>query len=97
MVYYPKQSKNELYQVKIPSCDERAFIVLEHPWFCYSLRVILEKLTRTTSQRLCTQLKSLNVPFTDDFQAALKETDHIVDAIFGKDHGNSISFFCWDP
>ncbi|RQM07445.1 hypothetical protein DH86_00002905, partial [Scytalidium sp. 3C] len=70
-------------KVKIPSCDERAFIVLEHPWFCYSLRVILEKLTRTTSQRLCTQLKSLNVPFTDDFQAALKETDHIVDAIFG--------------
>ncbi|RFU32434.1 hypothetical protein B7463_g3932, partial [Scytalidium lignicola] len=46
-IYYPKQSKNELYQ------------------------------------RLCTQLKSLDVPFTEDFSAALKETDHIVDAIFG--------------
>jgi len=46
-IYYPKQSKNELYQ------------------------------------RLATQLKNLSVPFTDDFPAALKETDHIVDAIFG--------------
>jgi len=47
VIYYPKQSKNELYQ------------------------------------RLCTQLRSLDVPFTTDFTAALKETDHIVDAIFG--------------
>ncbi|KZF23038.1 meiotically up-regulated gene 182 protein [Xylona heveae TC161] len=46
-IYYPKQSKNELYQ------------------------------------RLCTQLKTLDIPFTEDFQSALKETDHIVDAIFG--------------
>ncbi|KAG9237940.1 meiotically up-regulated gene 182 protein [Amylocarpus encephaloides] len=46
-IYYPKQSKNELYQ------------------------------------RLSTQLKDLNVPFTNDFPASLKETDHIVDAIFG--------------
>jgi len=46
-IYYPKQSKNELYQ------------------------------------RLSTQLKNLNVPFTDNFPAALKESDHVVDAIFG--------------
>jgi NAD(P)H-hydrate epimerase len=46
-VYYPKQSKNELYQ------------------------------------RLTKQLKDLKVPFTEDFPAALKSTDHIVDAIFG--------------
>ncbi|KUJ09868.1 YjeF N-terminal domain-like protein [Mollisia scopiformis] len=46
-VYYPKQSKNDLYQ------------------------------------RLSTQLKNLNVPFTEDFPAALKESDHVVDAIFG--------------
>ncbi|KAF4621886.1 hypothetical protein G7Y89_g14462 [Cudoniella acicularis] len=46
-IYYPKQSKNELYQ------------------------------------RLTTQLKNLNIPFTDDFPSALKQTDHIVDAIFG--------------
>ncbi|KAF2175761.1 meiotically up-regulated gene 182 protein [Zopfia rhizophila CBS 207.26] len=46
-IYYPKQSKNELYQ------------------------------------RLTKQLKDLKVPFTEDFPSALKETDHIVDAIFG--------------
>jgi len=46
-IYYPKQSKNELYQ------------------------------------RLSTQLKNLNIPFVEDFPAALEESDHIVDAIFG--------------
>ncbi|KAE8442592.1 hypothetical protein EG329_003015 [Mollisiaceae sp. DMI_Dod_QoI] len=47
MIYYPKQSKNELYQ------------------------------------RLSTQLQNLNIPFVEDFPAALEESDHIVDAIFG--------------
>ncbi|KAL7770762.1 hypothetical protein CFE70_000701 [Pyrenophora teres f. teres 0-1] len=46
-IYYPKQSKNELYQ------------------------------------RLKKQLEDLKVPFTDDFTGALKQTDHIIDAIFG--------------
>jgi len=46
-IYYPKQSKNDLYQ------------------------------------RLSTQLKNLNIPFADDFPAALKDSDHVVDAIFG--------------
>ncbi|KAK6360464.1 hypothetical protein TWF730_006606 [Orbilia blumenaviensis] len=34
-------------------------------------------------ERLSTQLRGLGVPFTEDYEAALKETDHIVDAIFG--------------
>ncbi|GKT42795.1 NAD(P)H-hydrate epimerase [Colletotrichum spaethianum] len=34
-------------------------------------------------QRLAQQLVDLNVPFVDDFSAALKSTDHVVDAIFG--------------
>jgi len=34
-------------------------------------------------QRLSTQLKNLNIPFTDDFSSALQETDHVIDAIFG--------------
>jgi len=46
-IYYPKQSKNELYQ------------------------------------RLAKQLKDLRVPFVEDFHIALKNTDHVVDAIFG--------------
>lgn len=36
--------------------------------------------------RLATQLQNLNVTFTDDFRAALKDTDHVVDAIFGMSH-----------
>ncbi|KAI2782268.1 YjeF N-terminal domain-like protein [Daldinia loculata] len=46
-IYYPKQSKNELYQ------------------------------------RLAKQLEDLEVPFVEDFLAAIKSTDHIVDAVFG--------------
>ncbi|EON99581.1 putative ai-bp family protein [Phaeoacremonium minimum UCRPA7] len=46
-VYYPKRSKNELYQ------------------------------------RLAKQLEDLEIPFVEDFPAALDTTDHIVDAIFG--------------
>lgn len=34
-------------------------------------------------QRLTTQLHNLSIPFTTDFPTALKETDHIIDAIFG--------------
>lgn len=34
-------------------------------------------------QRLTKQLEDLDVPFTEDFPAAIKSTDHIVDAIFG--------------
>ncbi|KAI1092993.1 YjeF N-terminal domain-like protein [Rostrohypoxylon terebratum] len=46
-IYYPKRSKNELYQ------------------------------------RLAKQLEDLEVPFVDDFPAALSSADHIVDAVFG--------------
>lgn len=46
-IFYPKRSKNELYQ------------------------------------RLSKQLENLDVPFTEDFEAALGNTDHVVDAIFG--------------
>ncbi|KAI2604884.1 YjeF N-terminal domain-like protein [Hypoxylon fragiforme] len=46
-IYYPKRSRNELYQ------------------------------------RLAKQLEDLEVPFVEDFPAAIKSTDHIVDAVFG--------------
>jgi NAD(P)H-hydrate epimerase len=35
------------------------------------------------SKRLKKQLEDLKVPFTEDFPGALKQTDHVVDAIFG--------------
>jgi NAD(P)H-hydrate epimerase len=69
-IYYPKQSKNDLYQVCLPLLQ-----------FFFSSERSRSKLTNT--QRLSTQLRNLNIPFTDDFPTALKETDHIVDAIFG--------------
>ncbi|MCJ1481903.1 hypothetical protein MMC06_002064 [Schaereria dolodes] len=34
-------------------------------------------------QRLATQLKNLEIPFTENFDSALKDTDHVLDAIFG--------------
>ena len=34
-------------------------------------------------ERLATQLKNLDVPFTEDFNGSLESTDHVVDAIFG--------------
>jgi NAD(P)H-hydrate epimerase len=37
----------------------------------------------TEMQRLRKQLEDLKVPFTEDFPTALKQTDHVVDAIFG--------------
>ncbi|KAI0475856.1 YjeF N-terminal domain-like protein [Xylariaceae sp. FL0804] len=46
-IYYPKRSKNDLYQ------------------------------------RLAKQLEDLEVPFVEDFPAAAKSTDHILDAVFG--------------
>lgn len=35
------------------------------------------------NQRLKKQLEDLKIPFTEDFPGALKQTDHVVDAIFG--------------
>jgi hypothetical protein len=36
-------------------------------------------------QRLAKQLEDLEVPFTENFIAALGSADHVVDAIFGLD------------
>ena len=63
-VYYPKQSKNDLYQVL-------------HSFIAYFIS------KTNSSKRLTKQLKDLKVPFTEDFDSALKQADHIVDAIFG--------------
>ena len=44
--------------------------------------IILEPLT-LPNKRLSTQLKSLNIPFVSDVPTAIRDADHIVDAIFG--------------
>lgn len=66
-VYYPKQTKNELYQVNLSPFN-----------MCQS--------GRSLCQRLVTQLKNLDIPFTEDFASAINDTDHVVDAIFGNPH-----------
>lgn len=38
---------------------------------------------RELLQRLSTQLKNLDVPFTSDFESSLQNAHHVVDAIFG--------------
>lgn len=56
---------------------------------CHSIHVVFhrfrdwEKHCSPVWQRLTKQLEDLDVPFTEDFPAAIKSTDHIVDAIFG--------------
>ncbi|KAH6605230.1 YjeF N-terminal domain-like protein [Trichoderma cornu-damae] len=62
-VFYPKRSKNELYQIVFPFNVQR---IADHGL-----------------QRLAKQLEDLEIPFIDDFPAAMKSTDHVVDAIFG--------------
>ncbi len=54
-----------------------------------------KRLSAETEQRLATQLKNLNISFTDDFQSALNNTNHVVDAIFGtgtSTYGNNVSW-----
>lgn len=68
-IYYPKQSKNDLYQV-------RQKIRRNTP------RHTGRRLTSSPfPQRLVTQCKNLDIPFVE--KAAPKESDVIVDAIFG--------------
>ena len=53
-----------------------------------SMRSDIDLLSRqhylTQLQRLSTQLKNLDIPFTEDFESSLNSTNHVVDAIFGR-------------
>ena len=43
-----------------------------------------KKTSNELYDRLATQLKNLDIPFTEDFETSLKTSNHVVDAIFGK-------------
>ncbi|MCJ1356364.1 MAG: hypothetical protein MMC33_006359 [Icmadophila ericetorum] len=60
-------------------------VAARHLWYCgYKPTVCYPKQSKSELyQRLVTQLKNLDVPFTDDFPDALSQTSHVVDAIFG--------------
>lgn len=79
-IYYPKQSKNDLYQVSWNSSSRALKSIarlISSVALCAKISIAYHL------QRLANQLRNLSIPFTDDFPCALKETDHIIDAIFG--------------
>jgi len=60
-------------------------VAVRHLWqYGYKPTVYFPKQGKSELyQRLATQLKDLSIPFVDDFHSAIKETDTVVDAIFG--------------
>ena len=87
-----------IYKVHPPSAGRKVLVVCgpgnnggdglvaaRHLWhYGYKPTVCYPKQSKNELyQRLSTQLKSLEIPFTDDFNSALKETNHVVDSIFG--------------
>ena len=60
-------------------------VAARHLWhYGYQPTVFYPKQSKTEIyERLATQLKNLDVPFTEDFHGSLKTTDYVVDAIFG--------------
>ena len=60
-------------------------VAARHLWhYGYQPTVFYPKQSKTEIyERLATQLKNLDVPFTEDFHGSLKNTDYVVDAIFG--------------
>lgn len=60
-------------------------VAARHLWqYGYKPTIYFPKQTKNELyQRLAIQLKDLSIPFVDNFHDAIKETDHIVDAIFG--------------
>lgn len=76
-VYYPKEGKNELYQV----CTV---------YTCKSTRIPSTNSISTIFKRLKTQLNTLAIPFTDDMTSELSRSDLLIDAIFGFSFGGPL-------
>ncbi|KAF3310760.1 hypothetical protein TWF173_009238 [Orbilia oligospora] len=87
-----------IYKVHPPSNGERILVLCgpgnnggdglvaaRHLWYYgYKPTIYFPKKGKNEIfERLSTQLQKLGIPFTEDYETALKETDHIVDAIFG--------------
>jgi NAD(P)H-hydrate epimerase len=82
-IYYPKQNKNALYQVRNIMCAAKRFGRNLCRIMPLSSRGLKSGADDKNDKRLATQLRNLSVPFTEDLPVALKEADHVVDAIFG--------------
>ncbi|RUS23343.1 YjeF N-terminal domain-containing protein [Endogone sp. FLAS-F59071] len=86
-IFYPKQTSKELYQVsyyKITPPSLPYFILFIFIYFLPSITCHLLFSGPGINKRLVTQCRNLYIPFTDDLKVQLKETDLIVDAIFGE-------------
>ncbi|KAL9024268.1 MAG: hypothetical protein Q9196_006638, partial [Gyalolechia fulgens] len=84
-VHPPEKGKRILVAVGPGNNGGDGLVAARHLWhYGYQPTIFYPKQgSNELYQRLSEQLKNLGVPFTDDFAGALKETDHVVDSIFG--------------
>ncbi|KAK0513097.1 hypothetical protein JMJ35_004083 [Cladonia borealis] len=81
-----------VYRVHPPSKGRKilvacgdGLVAARHLWhYGYQPTIYFPKKTSNELyDRLATQLKNLDIPFTEDFENSLKTSNHVVDAIFG--------------
>ena len=74
-----------LSHLKLTNLGGDGLVAARHLWhYGYQPTIFYPKQSKNDLyERLATQLKNLDVPFTEDFNGSLENTDHVVDAIFG--------------
>ncbi|MCJ1415122.1 hypothetical protein MMC32_001453 [Xylographa parallela] len=84
-VHPPSRGKNVLVVCGPGNNGGDGLVAARHLFYYgYKPTICYPKATKNELyQRLMTQLRNLDVPFTSDFTSALQSTDHVVDAIFG--------------
>lgn len=84
-VHPPSKGKKILVACGPGNNGGDGLVAARHLWhYGYQPTVFYPKQSKTEIyERLTTQLKNLDVPFTEDFRGSLKTTDYVVDAIFG--------------
>ncbi|KAI9783308.1 MAG: hypothetical protein M1816_001440 [Peltula sp. TS41687] len=75
----------ELAGLSVSQAGGDGLVVARHLWhYGYQPTIYYPKQGKNELyQRLTTQLKDLDIPFTEDFSSELNQSHHVVDAIFG--------------